>query len=162
MSETLRIIDELERDHAGEPWHGSPVTAILRGVTAAQAAARVIPQGHTAWELVLHMTAWKNEVRHRLSGGAPGEPAEGDWPEVGATTEERWAEALARLDAAHAAVIDTVRSLSEGTLFAAPTVQPASPSVTPTSFYVLLHGLAQHDAYHAGQLALVLKAARSL
>src|SRR5262245_24212984 len=63
MSEIDRLVDELERDHAGDPWHGSPVKAILRGVTAAEAASRIVPQAHTIWELVLHMTAWKDEVR---------------------------------------------------------------------------------------------------
>ena len=68
MSEIDRILDELERDHTGDTWHGSPVTHVLRGVTAAQASARPIPHGHTIWELVLHMTAWKNEVRRRIGG----------------------------------------------------------------------------------------------
>jgi hypothetical protein len=28
------------------------------------------------------------------------------------------------------------------------------------SFYVLLHGMVQHDLYHAGQIAILKKAAR--
>ena len=74
MSETSRLVDELEREHAGDPWHGSSVSDILRGVTAAQAAAHIVPHVHTIWQLVLHMTAWKNEVRHRLSGAPSGTP----------------------------------------------------------------------------------------
>ena len=35
---------------------------------------------------------------------------------------------------------------------------PELPLGTGTSFYVLLHGVAQHDAYHAGQIALLKKA----
>jgi len=57
MSETQRIADELLREHTGDPWHGSSVTALLRGVTAAQAASRAVPHVHTVWQLVLHMTA---------------------------------------------------------------------------------------------------------
>ena len=94
MSETSRLVDELEREHAGDPWHGSSVTDILKGVTAAQAAAHIVPHVHTIWQVVLHMTAWKNEVRHRLSGAPSGTPEEGDWPEVGAATPERWRDAL--------------------------------------------------------------------
>jgi hypothetical protein len=97
MSEPSRLVDELEREHAGDPWHGSSVSDILRGVTAAQAAAHVVPHVHTIWEVVLHMTAWKNEVRKRLSGAPASTPDEGDWPEVGAPTAERWVEALERI-----------------------------------------------------------------
>ena len=35
---------------------------------------------------------------------------------------------------------------------------PGTPDEDPTSFYIMLHGLAQHDAYHAGQIAQLKKA----
>jgi uncharacterized damage-inducible protein DinB len=162
MSETVRLVDELEREHAGDPWHGSSVTDILNGVTAPQAAAHVVPHVHTIWEVVLHMTAWKNEVRRRLTGAPSGTPEEGDWPEVGAPTAERWRETLERLDAAHAALVSAVRSLPESQLFE-PTNDPRDRETgSGVTNYVLLHGLAQHDAYHAGQLAMLVKVVRVL
>ena len=162
MSEPLRIADELFREHEGDPWHGSSVTQILRGVTAAQAAARIVPHVHTVWQLVLHMTAWKHEVRRRLGGGAAADPEEGDWPEVGDATPERWREALDGLDAAHTALVSAVRALDESTLLE-PTNDPRNRVTgTGVSKYVLLHGLVQHDAYHAGQIALLVKVVRLL
>jgi uncharacterized damage-inducible protein DinB len=162
MSETSRLVDELQREHAGDPWHGSSVTDILNGVTAAQAAAHIVPHVHTIWQLVLHMTAWKNEVRRRLSGAPSGTPQEGDWPEVGAPTPERWREALQGLDEAQAALVAAVRSLPESQLFE-PTNDPRDRETgSGVTKYVLLHGLAQHDAYHAGQLAMLIKVVRVL
>jgi uncharacterized damage-inducible protein DinB len=162
MSEPTRIVDELEREHAGDPWHGSSVTQILEGVTAAQAAAHTIPHVHTIWELVLHMTAWKNEVLRRLGGAPAGDPEEGDWPEVGPPAPERWREALERLDAAHAALVSAVRELPEASLFE-PARDPRNRETgAGVSNYVLLHGLAQHDAYHAGQLAMLIRVVRVL
>jgi uncharacterized damage-inducible protein DinB len=158
MSEIDRLLDELERDYTGDTWHGSPVTHILRGVTAVQAAARPIPHGHNIWELVLHMTAWKNEVRRRIGGAPAGEPQEGDWPSVGETTDARWTEARAGLDRAHAALTDAVRTLPESRLFEPtndPRVRETGAGVT---HYTLLHGIVQHDAYHAGQIAILKKA----
>jgi len=108
------------------------------------------------------MTAWKNEVRRRLAGGPAGDPEEGDWPDVGATTPERWREALANLDQAHAALIEAVRALPESELFE-PTRDSRNPSTgSGVSKYVLLHGLIQHDAYHAGQIPLLVKVVRTL
>jgi uncharacterized damage-inducible protein DinB len=157
MSEIDRILDELERDHTGDTWHGSPVTRVLRGVTAAQASARPIPHGHTIWELVLHMTAWKNEVRRRIGGAPAGEPKEGDWPTVGEPTDARWTDALAALDRAHAALAAAVRTLPEAKIFE-PTNDPrVRETGAGVSHYTLLHGIVQHDAYHSGQMAILKK-----
>jgi uncharacterized damage-inducible protein DinB len=158
MSEIDRILDQLERDHTGDAWHGSPVSHILDGVTATQATARPIPGGHTIWELVLHMTAWKQEVRRRLTGARAGEPEDGDWPDVGQTTAKRWEDARSRLDSAHAALAAAVRALPESKLLE-PTNDPrVRETGAGVSHYVLLHGLVQHDAYHAGQIAILKKA----
>ena len=157
MSEIDRLVDELQRDHDGDPWHGSSITRILHGLTSPQAALRPVSHVHSVWEIVLHMAAWKHEVKRRISGAPAGLPEEGDWPPVGDPTPERWAEALRRLDAAQASVIAAVRGLSEAELLA-PTKDPRERETgAGVSYYVLVHGLAQHDAYHGGQLALLIK-----
>ena len=162
MSETQRIADELLREHTGDPWHGSSITTLLRDVTAAQAASRSVPHVHTVWQLVLHMTAWKHEVRRRLAGEPAGDPPEGDWPEVGATTPERWREAVERLNEAQTALVAAVREFPESRLFEPTNDARDGQGGAGVSNYVLLHGLAQHDAYHAGQIALLVKVVRML
>lgn len=158
MSEIERIIDQLEREYNGDPWHGSPLSAILQSVSAERAAERPIPNVHSIWELVLHITAWKNEVRNRLTGAQAGEPEEGDWPQVGDPTADRWQEALDRLAHAHTRLVAVVRSLPESRLHDATRDPRNRPLGTGVSHYVLLHGLVQHDTYHAGQIALLKKA----
>ena len=159
MDEVLRIADQFEREHAGEPWHGSPLTQILAGVTHEQAAWRPLPGGHSIWELVLHITAWKNEVRRRLTGAPAGEPQEGDWPPVKETSAQSWTETLERLDLAQRLLLSAVRDFPEPELLT-PTNDPRADALAPT-YYELLHGLVQHDVYHAGQIALLKKATRS-
>ena len=155
MSEIQRIIDQLEREHTGDPWHGSPLKAILDGVTAADAAAKPLPGAHSIWELVLHMTGWKDEVRRRLSGAPAGEPDGGDWPGVGEPSEKRWNEAVASLDRAQADLVDAIRSLPESRLYEATNDPRDRPLGAGVPYYVLLHGIVQHDAYHAGQIAML-------
>ena len=156
MNEIPRIIDQLEREHAGEPWHGSPLRQILSGISYAQAAAKPIANGHSIWELVLHITAWKNETRHRLSGGRAGDPQEGDWPAVGETSASAWREALERLELAHRLLVSAVRDLPEPKLFEL-THDLRSDGIAPT-YSELLHGIVQHDVYHAGQIAILKRA----
>ena len=152
------IVDQLQREHSGDPWHGSPLRAILEDVDATAAARRPIPGAHSIWELVLHVTAWKNEAAKRACGGAASEPAEGDWPEVGATTEARWRSAVETLESAHRTLVDAIQSLPEARLFEPTNDQRNRPLGTGVSYYVLLHGIVQHDVYHAGQIAILKKA----
>lgn len=157
MSELLRIIDELQREHEDDPWHGSPLRAILGGITHQQAASRPIPTAHSIWELVLHITAWKDEVRRRLGGAPAREPEEGDWPDVGDPTADRWRAALDRLEAVHRQLVTAIRELPEQMLLA-PTNDPRDRATgAGVPYYVLLHGIVQHDVYHAGQIALLKK-----
>ena len=157
MSEAARLLDQFERAHAGDPWHGSPVKAILKGVTAEQAARKPPNGAHSIWELVLHMTAWRNEVAERATGKPAGEPAAGDYPPVGDPTPARWTAALAALDASHQSLVKVVRDMSDEHLLK-PTNDPREAAAgTGVSYYELLHGIVQHDAYHAGQIALLKK-----
>jgi uncharacterized damage-inducible protein DinB len=152
------IVDQLQREHAGDPWHGSPLRSILEDVDARAAARRPIAGAHSIWELVLHITGWKNEAAKRTRGGTAGEPAEGDWPEVGAATEARWRAALEDLETAHRGLIAAIQSLAEAQLFEPTNDARNRPLGTGVSYYVLLHGIVQHDVYHAGQIAILKKA----
>lgn len=158
MTETARIVDQLEREHAGDPWHGSPLEAILEGIDARRAAARPIPGAHSIWELVLHITGWKCETARRLAGAVACMPVEGDWPDVGEPTEARWQEALTSLDSAHKALVAAVRTLPDAKLYEPTNDTRSGPLGTGVSYYVLLHGIVQHDVYHAGQISLLKKA----
>jgi uncharacterized damage-inducible protein DinB len=157
MTETARLIDQFDRAHHGDAWHGQPLTEILKGVSADQAAARPPNGAHSIWALVLHITAWRNEVAARGRGKASGDPAEGDWPEVGDPTPARWQDALTALDAAHENLVNAVRDMSDEQL-SKPTIDPRYPPLgTGVSHYELFHGVVQHDAYHAGQIAILKK-----
>jgi uncharacterized damage-inducible protein DinB len=155
MNEIFRIVDQLEREHAGDPWHGSPLSAILDGVTAEEAAARPLPGAHTIWELVLHMTGWKSEVRRRLSGAPAGDPEAGDWPAAGEATPERWAQARENLELAHRLLVSAVKEFPEADLYVPANDTRNRELGIGVTYYELLHGIVQHDVYHAGQIAIL-------
>jgi uncharacterized damage-inducible protein DinB len=157
-SEVERIVDQLQREHNGDPWHGSPLLQVLDGVTAGQAAARPVRGAHSIWELVLHVTAWKKEVRRRVEGAAAAEPEDGDWPMVGQPAPDSWAAALKDLQAAHDRLVAAVAALPETRLYEATRDERERPLGSGVSHYVLLHGMVQHDVYHAGQIAILKRA----
>ena len=158
MTEIQRIRNELALAHDGAPWHGPSARQVLSGVTAAQAAARPIPGAHSIWELVLHIIAWRGEVARRLKGGEPALPAEGDWPGVAASSEGAWADALRRLEESHRCLAAAVSGFPEARLDQPVGLEPDPALGTVGSFYVMLHGISQHDAYHSGQISLLKKA----
>jgi uncharacterized damage-inducible protein DinB len=161
LSETARISDQLRRTYEADTWYGPPLRQLLADLTAAEAAARPVAAAHTIWEIVLHLSAWMDEVRQRLLSGRSGMPADGDWPAVAGGDEAAWAAARRRLDERHQALLRDVAALDETRL--AESIVNLGDDGAPAgsvSFYVLVHGSAQHNAYHAGQIALLKRALR--
>ena len=153
--EAVRIADELTRAIENDPWHGDSVSVILRDVTYEMAPAKPGAAVHSIWEIVRHMTAWTGEVERRLDGHPAGLPEEGDWPALSGATEKHWRQDVDALMRAHDRLRDKLKMVSDASLFA-PTRDPRNrPTGAGVTGYVLLHGLAQHHAYHAGQIALL-------
>ena len=147
------LLTQYIASHDGDPWYGSSRTRLLRGVSARDAAATPIPGGHSIWQLVLHMTAWTEEVQRRLDGADPAMPARGDWPEVPAPTDAAWRAARAALTRAHAKLARSMESLPPQRL-SRPVGKTREPSLgSGVTIGGMLVGLAQHDAYHTGQIA---------
>jgi hypothetical protein len=151
------LLDELRRAVDGVPWHGPSIHALLSDVTPELASRRPVPSAHSIWEIVLHLRAWTGEVHRRLDGGAPALPVEGDWPAVGATDAAAWGRALAELATAHGRLLEAVAALTPERLAEPVGVleDPDAALGTETTLAGMLHGLAQHDAYHGGQIAIL-------
>jgi uncharacterized damage-inducible protein DinB len=150
MSEVERIADQLKRAFAGEAWHGPSVLEIIEGLTASQAAARPFVGTHSIWELVLHISAWEHAIVKRLGGDRAQLPTEEDWPPVTATNDQAWEETKLKLTQSHHELRSAIQGLDESRLD-----QPIIEGMS--SVYVQLHGIIQHDLYHAGQIALLKK-----
>jgi uncharacterized damage-inducible protein DinB len=124
---------------------------LLADVDASKAAARPIAEGHSIWELVLHIAAWDKAVADRLLGGrGPVSTAE-NFPAVTDTSEAAWQGAIETLKKNHRKLIEAMAQVEE-TRLDAPVVEGMS------SAYVHMHGAVQHDLYHAGQIAILKKA----
>jgi uncharacterized damage-inducible protein DinB len=152
MSEIQRIEDQLRRAFEGHAWHGPAVRELLADVTAAKAAARPLSDAHSIWEIVLHIAAWEEVVRRRLQGEAVADlPPEQDWPPVRDVSEAEWRKALDDFDRVHRTLREAIARSGEVRL--AEMVPGKEHSV-----YHMLHGVIQHDLYHAGQIAVLKKA----
>ena len=152
MREGRRILDQLERSFKAHAWHGSAVLELLKGVTLEQAVRRPIAGAHTIAEIVRHMTTWKRVVARRLAGVEVKEvPADVDWPPAVIGTDKEWRALVAQLKRAHSDLVAAAGKVRDPLL-------DRAPAHGTTARYILLHGIIQHDLYHAGQIGLLKKA----
>lgn len=158
LTEVARISAELRRMYEGPAWHGPSVLESITELTAEQADARVAANTHTIYEITHHIAAWIGEVRARLLGKPSGEPADGDWPPADTRVgDSEWQLVRDRLETRHADLLVTLSSFDAARLGERVDAPREGPQGVAT-YYILLHGLVQHNAYHAGQIMLLRRA----
>jgi hypothetical protein len=149
--ETNRLADQLERAFRGGAWHGPSLDEALDGVDAATASRRLGVE-HTLAEITSHVAFWIDAASRRMDGEAvTNVPPEVDFPRGGADSDDAWRATLANLEAAHRRLHTAVLALDDDRLDGA--VAGSDPTVRGQ-----LLGILQHNAYHAGQIAVLKKA----
>ena len=151
ISEAGRIADQLRRAFDGSAWHGSALLEILADVDATTGVARPIANAHSIWELVLHIGVWDRSGLVRLGGEKYQPTGEDNFPPVIKASEAAWRKAVAETKRTHDKLVKTVAVLPDARLW------DRVPGKR-YDFYHLLHGIAQHELYHAGQIAILKKA----
>jgi uncharacterized damage-inducible protein DinB len=150
MTEIRRVLDQYDRAMNGDAWHGDPVWRILEGLTPEQAATHASPKAHSIWELVSHMTFWETEVYRRLKHLPARSPDKLNFPATSKVTAESWTETLDDFRRSNEAFRSAVAQLDDAQL------DDPLPG-RDKSAYVEIHGVIQHNLYHAGQIALLRK-----
>ena len=150
-SEASRIADQLRRAFYGSAWHGPAVLELLKDVDATTAAARPLDNVHGIWELLLHIAAWDRAGLRRLGGEKCQLKGSANFPRVSAPSEPAWRKAITETRRTHDTLVKTVAALPDLRL------GERVPGKR-YDFYHMLHGIAQHELYHAGQMAILKKA----
>jgi len=148
------LLGWLDEAYTGPAWHGPSLRAAIRGVDAEVAAWRPAPGRHNIWEIAVHAAFWKGAVRRRLTGHRERDfPRAGrNWfrcPEGGGRPDEgAWRRDAALVATEHRRLVRVVSGLDPASL--------GKPSAghrqTPLE---MVHGIAAHDVYHAGQIQLL-------
>jgi uncharacterized damage-inducible protein DinB len=151
MTEIHRILDQMDRAFSGDAWHGPPLMRLLDGVSAEDASKHIVPGAHSMWELVHHIGAWNSIVQHRLQGEKVDVTTERDWPPVWEVSEPAWKRALENLAESRSRLRQVAADVRDDQL-------DEKVGATTVTRYQILHGVIQHDLYHAGQIAVLKKA----
>jgi hypothetical protein len=97
------------------------------------------------------MATWKDVARWRIERNDHVPTPEENFPPVTDTGDAAWRQAVERLVDSHRKLYDAVAQMPEERL------NEEFPPNGMLSHYVRLHGVIQHDLYHAGQIAILKK-----
>ena len=150
LSQASRIADQLHRAFHGSAWHGPALLELLAEVDAATAAAKPLLDVHSIWGLLLHVAVWDDAALRRLDGKKSQPTGLANFPLVSAPTEAAWRKARAEARRTHDILVETVATLPDSRL------GDRVPGKR-YDFYHMLLGIAQHELYHAGQIAILKK-----
>jgi uncharacterized damage-inducible protein DinB len=155
MSDSIAtlLLENIQPRPGRGSWHGGPTpVGALRGVSAEQAAWTPAPGRKSIWQLALHIAYWKYAVRRRIEGGAdsrfPRAPA--NWPRLPKPADERaWRQDVALLKQEHERLVSVISAVPPSRYGV------AMPGGKRWTLGEMILGIAQHDAYHTGQIQLL-------
>ena len=150
--EILAIIHNLQSVWSGTPWFGKPVKEILTGLPEHIAFNKPNNASYSAIELVYHLHAWASFCLHRVAKetgkGLITTEAE-NWPVVN-PAPHAWQQAINALEKVQQDLITLLATKDDSFL-------DETVDFRKYNFRFLLNGLAQHNIYHAGQIAYLQK-----
>lgn len=145
----------LEQVYQGPAWYGASLLTTLRTIGAAAASRRAAPGRNTIWELVLHLANTRHQMLLRLGSSVvtrfPRPLRKAWWPRMpDPASLEAWHADLELLSDYQDRLLTALARTPQARLRRRRSGQP-----NPVGFEVL--GVALHDAYHTGQIRLLLQ-----
>lgn len=150
MTERDRI-KKLFRDlYSGDPWIDVTLDGTLQNIEAEKAAKKISAERNSIWQIVNHLISWRQNVLRRLEGEEIITPQNNYFEPVNDTSEEAWHSTLAKLEDTQRQWVSFLENFDEGRF-------SRVYADSHTTYYELIHGILQHDAYHLGQIVLLSK-----
>jgi uncharacterized damage-inducible protein DinB len=129
-------------------WHGPTVLESVARITPAQARKRLDGARNSVHELVDHIAYCEAEGLDYIRRGRPPEQPDGGWHRPNTS----FATSLQHMKRTHQSLVRSVSRLKDQDLDR----KCQTHTSGRMSLGQVLHGIAAHDAYHAGQIRLLL------
>lgn len=151
-TEILKIAEQLKETYEGDPWFGKNIKTIFAEAEAVNVFQK--PNGqHSILELLWHMLTWRDFTLSRMRTHTEKNSAyfeQHDWRELDHNNKGLWHEGLKKFGALHNELLEVLQQQQDRLLIE--TVPERS-----YNFRTLLYGIVQHDIYHLGQIAYIIK-----
>jgi len=146
------IISSLHTVVEGEPWFGKPVMTVLHEVDPKIVYKKPNDASHSLIELLYHMITWAEFTLKRIEGEEDDDITafdKLDWRQID-TNGHTWDKAVAQFKVTNDLIIEALQAKNDEFL-------GGKVDYREYNFRFLLHGLIQHNIYHAGQIAYLRK-----
>jgi len=147
INRIARLFSDLQH---GDCWIGTNFKHTLHGMDAATASRTVAGETNSIWHLVFHLIYWRTSVINRLNGNL-NPPPFSDFKLPDELNEQNWKQTLHDFESTYHLLRSTINH------FKAENLEKPSPKESQTYFQLIM-GCLQHDAYHLGQIVIVRKA----
>ncbi|PSL43799.1 DinB family protein [Chitinophaga niastensis] len=150
MQLTEHLATSVENLYNGDPWIDVNFQEHLSRVNAQQ-AVKQFQTSNSIWQVVNHVIYWHQRVQRYMHNEAPEQ--DGDLPDFYMPEnhgEENWQSTIHRLEHSFEQMAATIRLFPEDKLF------DTFPGTKQKAIYYI-QGIAEHDAYHLGQIVLLHK-----
>jgi hypothetical protein len=151
MSILQRLITTYEELQHGESWLDYNAENVINRISAQQALAKGYDKGNTIWELVNHLAYWRTRVGNRLVYGKDVPPAGENFYLPEDRSEESWQQSRDAFQKAYEYIYQAILNFDESKL-------DEVPEGYNRSYYTIIIGLIEHDAFHLGQIVLLARA----
>ncbi len=146
-----KLIKKLFEDlFEGNPWLDVTILGTLKNVTAEQASRKFPPISNSIWEIVNHLIEWRLNVLQRVQGKVLITQSDNYFKPIKDTSQAAWEKTIERLKESQDQWLTFLKEMKTDTF----------SDVYPTNkmtYYEHIHGIIQHDAYHLGQITLLVK-----
>jgi hypothetical protein len=149
MAEINRIAKLFADLQHGDCWIGANFKETLHEVDSTLAIISLTNHSNNIWQLVSHLTYWRTCVINRLNV-CMDLPPFNDLSLPEELTEENWKQTIKDFENTYHQLRSTILH------FKAASLDLPSPKPEQT-YYQLIMGCLQHDAYHLGQMVLIKK-----
>ncbi|MEI8058969.1 MAG: DinB family protein [Ferruginibacter sp.] len=146
INRILKLFADLQH---GNSWVGTNFKETLHGLDASHAATSINPEGNSIWQLTSHIIYWRSTVANRLTGTNNPPPFK-DFLLPNEWSNANWKQTVYDFESAYHVLRNALLHIKDAQL------DKASPKPEQT-FYQLIMGCLQHDAYHLGQMVLLKK-----
>jgi len=116
----------------------------------ADASKRIYANWNTIWEIVNHIISWRETVLLRIQGKIIKSPSHNYFVPVPDTSAAAWHSTLERLEVSQQFWLAFLNNFNEADF------EKTYPA-TKLTYYEHIHGILQHDAYHLGQIVIMIK-----
>jgi uncharacterized damage-inducible protein DinB len=151
-SEIQFLIEQFKDAYEGDPWFGKCATKLISETSTDDAFEQPAGQ-HSILELVWHLCTWREFAINRIQKDNSKDLhafEEADWRQLDHSDKSLWQQGVERLQQTQAELLKVLQAQDDALLH-------QNVHGRTYTYRKLIHGILQHDIYHLGQMAYILK-----